>query len=123
MTAWKSNELTKIGAAEELRIASMRRNDTLSKPVIVWVVHHGDDLYVRSVSGRTAAWFCGVQVRHEGHIWAGGIEKDVTFVDVGDEVNDQVDDAYRTKYRHYESIVPHIINAQARSATIKLVPR
>lgn len=57
MTTWTSNELNKIGTAEELQIASLRRDGTLRKPVIIWVVRLGDDLYVRSVNGRTSAWF------------------------------------------------------------------
>ncbi len=79
MTAWTSDELTMIGAAEEMQIAPMRRDGTLRHPVTIWVVRHGDDLYVRSVNGRTSAWFRGAQVRHEGRIWAGGVEKDVAF--------------------------------------------
>jgi len=122
MTAWTSDELTTMGAAEELRIASLRRDGTLRNPIIIWVVRHSDDLYVRSVNGRTAAWFRGTQVRHEGRIWAGGIEKDVTFMEVGDEINDELDAVYRTKYRRYQSSVSHIISAEARTATIKLVP-
>jgi hypothetical protein len=51
-------------------------------------------------------------------------ERDVAIVDAGDRINDQVDAAYRTKYRRYaESIVDGITNAQARSTTLKLVPR
>jgi hypothetical protein len=124
MTAWTSDELTTIGAAEELQIASLRGDGTLRKPVTIWIVRHGDDLYVRSVNGRSAAWFRGTQARHEGHIRAGGVEKDVTFVDVGDEINDQIDAAYRTKYRRYAaSIISSIMSPEARSATIKLVPR
>ena len=53
MTTWTSDELKKIGIAEELAIASLRRDGTLRKPVTIWVVRHGDDLYVRSVNGRT----------------------------------------------------------------------
>jgi hypothetical protein len=124
MTTWTSDELTKIGAAEELQIASVRRDGTLRNPVIVWVVRHGDDLYVRSVNGPTAAWFRGTQTRHEGRVWAGGVEKDVTFVKETDPgINDEIDAAYRTKYRRYPSIVPHIVIPEARSATLKLVPR
>ncbi len=124
MTAWTSDELTTIGAAEELQIASLRGDSTLRKPVTIWVVRHGDDLYVRSVNGRTAGWFRGTQVRHEGRIWAGGVQKDVTFVAVGDEVNDQVDATYRAKYRRYAaSIISSINSPQAQAATIKLVPR
>ena len=124
MTMWTSDELNKIGTAEELEIASLRRDGTLRNQVTIWVVRHGDDLYVRSVNGRTAAWFRGTQVRHEGHIQAGGVDKDVTFVDADPDLNDQIDAAYRTKYRRYAaSIVNHIVSPAARSATIKLVPR
>ena len=125
MTTWTSDELNKIGKAEELTIASLRNDGTLRRPVIIWVVRLGDDLYVRSVNGRTSAWFRGVQTRHEGHIQAGGVEKDVTFVEESTpDINDQIDAAYRTKYRHYAaSIIDHCVSPQARSATIKLVPR
>ena len=124
MTAWTSDELAKIGTAEELEIASLRRDGTLRSGVTIWVVRDGDDLYVRSVNGRTAAWFRGTQVRHEGRIRAGGVEKDVTFVDVDDDMADRIDDAYRDKYRRYAaSIVGHVVSRKARSATIKLVPR
>jgi len=125
MTAWTSDELNKIGTAEELRIASLRADGTLRKPVIIWVVRIGDDLYVRSVNGRTSVWFRGVQTRHEGHIRAGGVEKDVTFVEEADpEMNEQIDAAYRTKYRRYAaSIIDSINSSTARAATIRLVPR
>jgi hypothetical protein len=124
MTIWTSDELTKIGTAEELEIASLRRDGTLRNPVTIWVVRVGDDLYVRSVNGRTAAWFRGTQARHEGHIRAGGIDQDVTFVEADHDINDQIDDAYRTKYHRYAaSIISSIISSDARAATIKLVPR
>src|SRR5438105_143671 len=129
MTTWTNEELNKIGAAEELQIAALRSDGTLRNPVTIWVVRL-DDLYVRSVNGRNAAWFRGTQARHEGRIWAGGIEKDVTFVDLADlvdadpDLNDQIDAAYRAKYRRYApSIVGSIVSAEARSATLKLVPR
>ena len=113
MTAWTSDELTKIGTAEELQIASLRGDGTLRKPVIIWVVRHGDDLYVRST-----------QARHEGRIWAGGVQKDVTFVDADHDIDDGLDAVYRTKYRRYAaSIISSIVSPEARSATIKLVPR
>ena len=51
MTAWTSEELAEIGAAEELEIASVRRDGTLRDPVTIWVVPYGDSLYVRSVNG------------------------------------------------------------------------
>ena len=90
----------------------------------MWVVRHGDNLYVRSVNGPTGAWFRGTQVRHEGHIRAGGVDKDVTFVEADHDTNDQIDAAYRSKYRRYAGgIIGAVVSLQARSATIELVPR
>jgi len=124
MTQWTSDQLDKVGTAEELQIASIRDDGTLRKPVTVWVVHHGDNLYVRSVRGRSAQWFRGTQERHEGRIRAGGVQQDVTFVDAGHEIDDEVDAAYRSKYRRYAgSILNSVLTPEARSTTIKLVPR
>ncbi|HKS70387.1 MAG TPA: DUF2255 family protein [Ktedonobacterales bacterium] len=125
-TTWTSDELDTIGAADEVEMAPRRSNGTLRNPVTIWDVRVGDDLYVRSVNGRTAAWFRGTQETHEGRIRAGGVEKDVTLVDVGDDhgLNDQIDAAYRTKYRRYAAnIVNTVLTPQARAATIKLLAR
>jgi hypothetical protein len=124
MTTWTNDELTKIGTAEELELASLRGDGTLRSPVTMWVVRLGDDLFVRSVNGRTSVWFRGAQVRHEGHIRAGGVDKDVTFVDADPAVNEELDTAYRTKYRRYSAnIVGSIVSPAACAATIKLLPR
>ena len=124
MTKWTTDELTRIGRAEELQIASRRRDGTLRNPVTIWVVHHDGGLYVRSVRGRTAAWFRGAQERHEGQIQAGGVEKDVTLVDAGHDIDAAVDAAYRAKYRRYAgSVLNSVLTPEARSTTIKLEPR
>jgi len=119
MTTWMSDELNKVGTAEELEIASLRRDGTLRKRVTIWVVRHGDDLYVRSVNGPTGTWFRGAQMRHEGHIQAGGVDKDVTFVEADHDMDDEIDAAYRTKYHRYAaSIVGRVTSPEARSTTI-----
>ena len=124
MTGWKSDELAKIGAAEEVQIAPLRRDGKPRKPVTVWIVRHDDDLYVRSVRGRSGHWFLATQERHEGRIRAGGVQKDVTFVDAADDIDDDVDAAYRAKYRRYAgSILNSVLTVGARSTTTKLVPR
>ena len=123
MSSWTTDELARIEAADELKLASVRRDGTLCNPVTMWVVRHGDDLYVRSVNGRTSSWFRGAQTRHEAHIRAGGVEKDVLLVET-DDMNDKIDAAYRAKYHRYaESIVGSIVTPNARAATLKLVPR
>jgi hypothetical protein len=125
MTTWTIDELTRIGAADELQIAPLRRDGTLRNPVTIWVVRHGDDLYVRSYRGRNGFWFRGAQARHGGHIQAGGVGKDVTFAEETDPgVNDQIDTAYRTKYGRYSSTyVGPMVAPEARATTIRLVPR
>jgi hypothetical protein len=124
MTGWTSDELTRIGTAQELQLASARRDGTLRNPRTIWVVRVGDDLYVRSMHGRAGGWFPGTQVRHHGHIRAGGVDKDVSFVDADPDLNDQIDAVYRGKYRRYgSSIIGSVVNPGARAATIKLVPR
>ncbi|MBW7883328.1 MAG: DUF2255 family protein [Caldilineaceae bacterium] len=124
MATWTSDELNKIGTADELEIAPLRRDGTLRSPVTIWVVRVGDDLYIRSYRGRGGAWFRAAQVRHEGRIQAGGVDKDVTFVEETDPgINDQIDGAYRTKYRRSASYVPPMIAPEARATTLKLVPR
>lgn len=122
---WTDDELTRIGDTDELEIASRRGDGTLRRPRIIWVVRHGDNLYVRSVNGPDAAWYRGTRDRHEGHIAAGGVEKDVTFVDTDTDtaLNDTLDAVYRSKYRRYSADpVDRITSDQARATTIQLVP-
>jgi hypothetical protein len=124
MTGWTSDELTRIATAQELQIASARPDGTLRTPRTIWVVRVGDDLYVRSMYGRAGGWFPATQVRHQGHIRAGGVDKDVAFADADPDLNDQIDAAYRDKYRRYgPDIIGGVVNPAARAATIKLVPR
>src|SRR5881396_205282 len=120
MSVWTSDELDRIGGSEELEIASVRRDGTLRSPVTIWAVRHGDDLYVRSVNGRTSSWFRGAQARDEGRIRAGGVDKDVRLVETADS-NHEIDAAYRTKYHRYSpSIVASTVTPGARAATLKL---
>ena len=121
---WTNDELYKIETAEELRIAPRRHDGTLRKPVIIWVVRDGDELYVRSYRGRGGAWFRAAQANRQGHIRVGDIETDVTFVDEPDSgINDQIDAAYRAKYRHYPQYIVPMVTVEARSTTMKLVPQ
>ncbi|UCF26594.1 MAG: DUF2255 family protein [Chloroflexota bacterium] len=123
MTTWTDDELNQIGSAEELQLASRRRDGTLHRKVIIWVVRIDDDIYVRCVNGREGAWFRGVQLQHEGRIWAGGVESDVAFVEVGDsDISEKIDEAYLTKYSRYPQWVAPMVTPEVRAATLKLVP-
>ena len=122
MTAWTTDELDRIDSADELEVASLRADGTLRNPTTIWVVRLGDDLYVRSVNGRTSHWFRGTEDRREGHVRAGGVDKDVRFVETGDDVSDEIETAYRTKYQRYgASYVDPLFTPDARAATLELV--
>jgi hypothetical protein len=124
MTPWTTDQLERLGRAEEMQISSVQRDGTSRKPVTTWVVRQGDDVYVRCVGGRNGRWFRGVQDRHEGRIRGGGVQQDVTFVDADRGVEREVDEAYRAKYRRYSGpILNSVLTPEARSATLKLVPR
>ena len=122
MTTWTSTDLAHFGEAQEVRIAGMRDDGSLRPPVIVWVVRLGDKLYTRSVQRADAAWFRGAQLRHRGQLSAGGVVADVEFVESDREVDDELDDAYQSKYGRYPGPVKSITSPAARSTTLKLIP-
>src|SRR5215211_3990969 len=114
-TKWTSDELSDIEAAQELEMAAVRRDGTLRKPVPIWVVRAGDDLYVRAAYGAGSGWHRVARTGREARIRAGDVQKDVTIEDADAAVNDQVDAAYRSKYGRYPSIVEGITDAEHRS--------
>jgi hypothetical protein len=124
MTAWTSDEINTIGAAHEVELTTLRPDGTLRKAVTVWVVRNGDDLYVRSWRGRTADWFRAARARRQGRVRAGGIDKDVQFVDAGQDTNDQIDAEYRAKYGCIAlTYVEPMVSPETRATTLRLVPR
>ncbi len=125
MAGWTRNDLERMGAADEIQLATFKKDGTLRKPVVIWVVRAGDDLYVRSYRGYEGAWFRQAQQGNQGRISSGGMTKDVTFVDVSKDeaLNHQIDAAYQSKYRRYSATyVDPMIAPQARATTLKLVP-
>ena len=62
--------------------------------------------------------------RPEGRIWAGGVEKDVTWVEVDDaDTQGRIDAAYGVKYRRYGAgYIETMTSPAVRAATLRLVP-
>jgi hypothetical protein len=120
MSEWTSEQLDKIGAADELEIAAQRPDGSLRPYTTIWVVRAGGDSY----RGRGGAWFRSVLRRPEGRVRAAGVERDVTFTEVGDEGRDAIDQAYREKYasRYASTYVDPMLTADAAAATLRLVP-
>jgi hypothetical protein len=124
MTAanWTADELDRIGRAAELEIAPQRRDGSLRRPLPIWVVRVGDDLFVRSWRGAGGGWYRAAEATHQAHISAGGVDKDVALSDARDDVNDAVDAAYRTKYGRHSGYVEPMVGPEARATTLRLVP-
>ena len=118
MSAWTSDELDRIGRAEELELAINGRT------VTIWVVRVGHDLYIRSWRGTRGAWYRSAQRTRAGRIHAGGVDRDVSLARPDVDVNGPIDDAYRTKYAQYaDSYTAHMVAGEARATTLVLEPR
>jgi hypothetical protein len=125
MDTWTAEELDRVGRAEELQLASVRRDGTLRPYVTMWVVRAGDDLYVRSAYGPDNPWYRRAKAAAGGRIRAGGVERDVTFeeTDAGADLHAAIDAAYHAKYDRYgPAIVGSVVGDKAAPVTIRLLP-
>lgn len=124
MTTWTPDELSMIGGADELQIASLRPDGTLRPYVTIWAVRAGDDLYIRSAYGSNNPWFRRAKASGAGRIRADGLERDVTFAEAPPGVHKEIDNAYHAKYDRYgPAIVGTVVGDHAAAVTIRLVPR
>jgi hypothetical protein len=122
-SGWTADELNRIGTAEELQIAARRRDGRLRRAAPIWVVRVSDDLYVRSWRGAGGSWYRTAHATGDAHISAGGVDRDVSLAEVGDEVNDAVDAAYRAKYGRHSGYVEPMVAPPARATTLRLTLR
>jgi hypothetical protein len=125
---WRADELSTIDGCGEVDIATRRSDGTLRAARIVWIVRHGNAVYVRSVNGTTAAWYRGVQTCHEGELSAGRLQRGVVFAEAGAHpgegsgLDDALDAAYRGKYGSSSSAVARITADIARATTLRIDP-
>jgi hypothetical protein len=121
MMTWTSDELDRVGQAEELQLATRRRQGGLSRYVTMWVVRVGDDLYVRSAYGPDNSWYRRASAARAGRVRADGVERDVTFASAEPAVQADIDAAYHVKYDRYgPQIVGSVTGRDAHAVTIRL---
>jgi hypothetical protein len=121
--AWSADELTRIGDAEELRLAPRRADGTLRSFTTMWVVRSGGGLYVRSAGGPERPWFRHALASRRGQIRAGGVQAGVRFTRAAPDAGEAIDAAYHAKYDRYgATIVGHVTGQGASAVTIRLVP-
>jgi hypothetical protein len=123
MNTWSKNELRKIAETDDLHISPFREDGkTYGTPTWIWSVVIGDALYVRAYNGQNSRWYQAALRQKAGRISAAGMTKEVTLEPVQGNINDRIDDSYRTKYKSSPYLKP-MIGRRARSATIRVVPR
>jgi hypothetical protein len=123
MATWTTDEARSVTAPEEVHVVTRRPDGSLRRPRIIWVVRHGDRVFIRSTNGRGADWFRWATATGEGQLIAGGSTHDVAFTEVTDERDlAAADVGYRSKYGHYPSIVDHLVEEGPRSATLEVTP-
>lgn len=123
MSAWTEDELRRVGEAEELEVASYRADGSLRPYVTIWAVRAGDELYIRSAYGPENGWFRRAKGSRTGRIRAGGVERDVAFIDAEADRHEAVDAAYREKYRrHPDKIVATVVGPDVVETTFRLAP-
>lgn len=125
MANWPKDELRRIAEADDLHIAPFREDGkTYGTPTWIWSVAVDDALFVRAYNGQNSRWYQAASRQKNGRIIAAGITKEVKFepVDAGNPIEERIDDAYRKKY-HGSPYLKPMIGAQARGATMRVVPR
>ena len=110
---WRAGELSAIDGSGEVDIATRRSDGTLRAARIMWIVRHGNAVYVRSLNGTTAPWYRNVQTCHEGELSAGRLQRGV---------HDALDAAYRDKYGRSSSAVARITADVARATALRVDP-
>jgi hypothetical protein len=124
MSGWSADELTRVGRADELRIASCRADGSLRAYITIWAVRDGDELYVRSAYGYDNPWFQRALRSGQGRIQAGGVERDVAFRQPEPDAAARVTAAYHAKYDRYgPGMVGTVVSPEAERATLQLEPR
>jgi hypothetical protein len=123
MASWNPAQLNEIAAAREVEISSLREDGGLTKPVTIWAVRVGDELYARSVRGDTGGWYRAAERRHEGRIEGGEVAVDVAYEDAPHHLDDEIDAAYKEKYGYPSSPVDSVSTDAAKATTIRVVPR
>lgn len=124
MSKWSKEELRNIIQEDDLHISPFREDgETYGTPTWIWCVSIDGNLYVRAYNGQHSRWYQAAMKQRAGRIHAIGKKWEVSFEAIaGDEINNKIDDAYRKKYEGSPYLNP-MLSEQARSATVKVLPR
>ena len=122
MTAWTAEHLDAIERADEVEVITTRPDGTPRRPVPIWVVRVGEDIYVRSYRGENGRWYREARAGGAGRVRVAGIDQAVRFEPVPEtDAAEAIDRAYAAKYaRHGDSYVKPMVAQAARAATLRV---
>lgn len=122
MAEWPHTQIEKIASSDDFHIAPYRDDGyTPGTLTFIWSVTVDGQIYVRAYNGVNSRWYQSALAQQAGRITAGGLDTAVNFTPVEGPVNDQIDDAYRTKYTDSPYLAP-MISKRARAATVRVDP-
>jgi hypothetical protein len=123
MSNWTEAELKKFAAADDLHVSPFREDGvTYGTPTWIWSVVVDGELYARGYNGQSSRWYKAAVTQKAGRIRMTGMEREVAFEPLTGNVNNQIDEAYRAKYRTSPYLTP-MIGDRARAATVRISPR
>jgi len=119
--SWTEQQLTRVGGATEIELASRRSDGSLRPYTTMWVVRVDDDLYVRSAGGPDRPWYRHALASGTGRVRAAGVEADVRFAHDDEAPQRAIDVAYHAKYDRYgPGPVGHVTGRPSHPVTIRL---
>jgi hypothetical protein len=124
MTGWTEEELSSVGAARELKVASERADGTLRPYVIIWHVRVDDAIYIRSAHGPENSWFRHAKAAGVGRVSSAGVERDVRFEPAEPDRAADIDATYHAKYDRFgPGPVGAVTGPEVHETTLRVVPR
>ncbi|MGP4021266.1 nitroreductase/quinone reductase family protein [Saccharopolyspora sp. 5N708] len=117
-----SNPLEHLADVPEITIG-FQRPDGSTGSTPIWVVHVGDDLFVRSMNGPHGGWYRRLVARPDAEVRDKGHRHPVHAEPVRDTTTlAEVTRAYGAKYEG-SPYVRALLDENAEAATLRLVPR
>ncbi len=121
-SAWTAEELTRIGEATEIQLASPRPDGTQAPVTTMWIARVADGLYVRSAGGPDRPWYRRARAAGRGHLHAAGTDYEVVFAEADPNIHDAIDAALHAKYDRYgPGPVGHITGPATHPHTLRLL--
>lgn len=123
MSSWSNEELRRMAAADDLHVSPFRDDGvTYGTPTWIWSVVVGDQLFARAYNGTSSRWYRAAMKQGAGRVTVAGMTKEVSFEPAGESIADQIDEAYRAKYKG-SPYLQSMIGQRSRAATVRILPR